>query len=72
MNTTELRLYRRLRISGALIIAGLMVEFLSLLRIHPLAFLSFMFIGGGFFIAGIVLYLFSIVDAPSTNGTHAP
>jgi hypothetical protein len=70
MNTVELRLYHRLRISGGLIIAGLLVEFLSLLRIHPLAFLSFMFIGGGFLIAGIALYLFSIVDAPSVDGNH--
>jgi predicted membrane channel-forming protein YqfA (hemolysin III family) len=72
MNTMELRLYRRLRIAGGLIIAGLLVELLSLFRIHPLAFLSFMFIGGGFLIAGIVLYLFSIVDAPSASGNHAP
>jgi hypothetical protein len=71
MNTGELRLYRRLRISGGLIVAGLLVELLSFLRIHPLAFLSFMFIGGGFLIAGIMLYLFSIVDAPSGNGNHA-
>lgn len=72
MNTVELRLYRRLRVSGGLIIAGLLVEFLSLLRIHPLAFLSFMFIGGGFLIAGIVLYLFSIVEAPSADGNRLP
>lgn len=72
MNTIELRLYRRLRVSGGLIIAGLLVELLSLFRIHPLAFLSFMFIGGAFLIAGIVGYLVSIVDAPSANGNHAP
>ena len=35
-----------------LIMLGLLVEALSLIRIHPLAFLAFMFIGGG-----------SIVDA---------
>jgi hypothetical protein len=72
MKTLELQLFRRLRVSGALIIVGLLVELLSLLRIHPLAFLSFMFIGGGFLIAGIVLYLFSIVDAPSASGNHLP
>jgi hypothetical protein len=72
MNTIEFRLYRRLRVAGALIIMGLLVEFLSLLRIHPLAFLGFMFIGGGFLIAGIVLYLFSIVAAPSANGNRLP
>ena len=65
-------LYRRLRISGGLIIAGLLVELLSLIRIHPLAFLSFMFIGGGLLIAGIVIFLVSIVDAPSVNGNRVP
>src|SRR5215831_14122527 len=40
------RLYRDLRISGSLIIAGLLVELLSLIKVHPLAFLSFMFLGG--------------------------
>ena len=70
MNADELRLYRRLRISGALIIAGLLVELLSLVRIHPLAFLTFMFVGGGFLIAGIALYLYSIMDAPSAGENH--
>jgi uncharacterized membrane protein YedE/YeeE len=73
MNGAEFRLYRRLRISGSLIIAGLVVEALSLIRIHPLAFLAFMFIGGSLLIAGIVLFLYSIVEAPpSGNGDHAP
>ena len=48
--------------SGILIILGLLVEALSLIRIHPLAFLAFMFIGGGFLITGIVIYLVSIVS----------
>jgi hypothetical protein len=37
---------RRLRISDILIVEGLSVEGPSLIRIHPLAFLGFMFIGG--------------------------
>jgi predicted membrane channel-forming protein YqfA (hemolysin III family) len=53
---------RRLRVSGVLIVLGLLVEALSLIRIHPLAFLAFMFIGGGFLIVGIVIYLFSIAS----------
>jgi hypothetical protein len=67
MTVSEERLHRRLRISGTLIIAGLAVEFASLLRIHPLAFLSFMFIGGGFLLAGVGFYLYSIVGAPSAG-----
>ena len=67
MTNGELRLYRRIRIAGSLIIAGLAVELLSLIRIHPLAFLSFMFIGGGFLVAGIGTYLYSVVAAPSAH-----
>ena len=56
---------RRLRISGLLIVLGLLVEGFSLIRIHPLAFLSFMFIGGGLLVAGIAIYLYSVVSISS-------
>ena len=56
---------RRLRVSGILIVLGLLVEALSLIRIHPLAFLGFMFVGGGFLILGIALYLYSLVSVAS-------
>jgi len=56
---------RRLRISALLIALGLLVEGLSLIRIHPLAFLSFMFIGGGLLVAGIAIYLYSVVSISS-------
>jgi predicted membrane channel-forming protein YqfA (hemolysin III family) len=62
MNATpEQRMARRLRVSGVLIILGLLVEALSLIRIHPLSFLAFMFIGGGLLIAGVVIYLYSLI-----------
>ena len=53
---------RRLRISGILIALGLLVEALS---VHPLAFLGFMFIGGGLLVMGIAVYLSSLVAVPS-------
>jgi hypothetical protein len=59
---------RRLRVAGILIVLGLVVEALSLIRIHPLAFLAFMFIGGALLIAGIGIYLYSIVSASSPSG----
>jgi len=61
--TMAARMERRLRISGILIVLGLLVEALSLIRIHPLAFLAFMFIGGALLIAGIGIYLYSIASA---------
>jgi len=63
---SAMRLERRLRISGILIALGLLTEAASLVRIHPLAFLSFMFIGGGFLAAGIVTYLLALVSVPSS------
>ena len=56
---------RRLRISGILIALGLLVEALSFIRVHPLAFLGFMFIGGGLLVMGIAVYLYSLVAVPS-------
>jgi hypothetical protein len=53
---------RRLRISGILIMLGLVVEALSLIRIHPIAFLAFMFVGGTCLLVGIGIYLLSIVS----------
>jgi hypothetical protein len=38
------------------------VELISLLRGKPLAFLLFDFIGGALFLAGIFLYLYSLVS----------
>jgi hypothetical protein len=60
MNGAEQRMTRRLRIAGILIILGLLVEALSLIRIHPLSFLGFMFIGGGLLAAGVFTYLYSL------------
>ena len=63
--TTATQTERRLRVSGVLIALGLLVEALSLVRIHPLAFLGFMFVGGGLLIFGIAIYLYSIVSGAS-------
>jgi predicted membrane channel-forming protein YqfA (hemolysin III family) len=65
VNIGDLPSFRKLRISGSLIVTGLLVELLSLLRIHPLAFLAFIFLGGLFLIVGIAFYLYSAIDAPS-------
>ena len=68
MNAREPHIHRRLRVSGVLIILGLSVELLSLIRIHPLAFMGFLLVGGGLLAAGVVLYLFSLVSiAPAVS-----
>jgi hypothetical protein len=53
---------RRLRIAGTLVLLGLLVELVSLLWSHPLAFIVFV-VGGGLLIAaGILVYLYSVVS----------
>jgi hypothetical protein len=50
-----------LRVPGILLILGLAIEFLSLLWAKPLAFILFAFVGGALFLAGIFLYLYSLI-----------
>lgn len=55
-------IHARLRLAGVLIIAGLVVEALSLLWNHPLSFIAFVSIGGVVLGIGIILYLFTLVN----------
>jgi hypothetical protein len=56
----------RLRISGVLTTLGLIIEALSLLWVHALAFIVFALIGGLLIGFGIVIYLYSLVSLPPT------
>jgi hypothetical protein len=53
----------KLRISGVLLIFGLVVEALSLCWNTALSFMSFVVVGGLFFASGILLFLYSLVAA---------
>jgi len=53
---------RALRVSGLLLIVGLLIELVSLHFNHPLSFLGFMFIGGGLLFLGVVVYLWALVS----------
>jgi hypothetical protein len=53
---------KRLRMAGAFIIAGVLVEGLSLIWNHPLSFLAFIGIGGLVMFLGIVIYLAALVS----------
>lgn len=55
-------LERRLRISGIILILGLLVEASSLLGHGPIAFMLFVGLGGILIAAGILLYLVSLVS----------
>ena len=55
------RLERWIKISGLLIIAGLVIELISLHWDHPTSFLVFLVTGGALIGLGILAYLYSIV-----------
>jgi hypothetical protein len=56
---------RKLRISGILLILGLLVEALSLCWNNASSFMSFVVVGGLFFASGILLFLYSLVSKTS-------
>ncbi len=62
METNELKMTARLRIAGALIFVGLLIEALTLSWNNPIAFLVFLGIGGLLILIGIVFYLLSLVS----------
>jgi len=57
METVE----RRIKWASFLIGAGLLVQLASLLVVHPLAFTGFLMIGCPLMLAGIVMYLLSLI-----------
>jgi predicted membrane channel-forming protein YqfA (hemolysin III family) len=70
MNGNERRMEKRQRLSAIFVAVGLGIEALTLIKIHPLAFLTFMFAGGTCLAAGFVIYLYSLVSfgAPTLGG----
>jgi len=61
----NLSIERRLRLATILICLGLLALLLTLIRIHPLAFMAFILVGCPLVAAGIGIFLYSIVS-------HAP
>jgi len=53
---------KRLRWAGLLIALGLAVQLATFIWIHPLAFIVFAAIGCPLVLAGVLLYLYSIVS----------
>ncbi len=59
----------RIKWAGLLVAAGLLVQVLALVRIHPLSFVAFLVIGCPLVAAGSVLYLASLLlaDKPESK-----
>jgi hypothetical protein len=58
---------KRLRFSGGLIALGLLVQALSLLWNHPLSFIAFVSLGGLLLLAGILVYLITLVNVATVK-----
>jgi hypothetical protein len=70
MKLRAIGIQRFLQVSSGLIILGLLVEIVSLVWFHPLAFVLFAFVGAMLIGLGIVVYLASLVlavSAPAEN-----
>jgi len=63
MKLRAIGIQRLLQVSSGLIILGLLVEIVSLLWFHPLAFVLFAFVGASIIGVGILVYLASLVFA---------
>jgi hypothetical protein len=53
---------RQIRISGVLLVIGLIIEAISLAWAHPTAFIVFFVFGGLSMAAGMLLFLYSVVS----------
>ena len=68
----------KIRRASLIIAAGLFLQFLTLLPLHPLAFIAFVGIGVPLMAVGVILFLLSLVtDAepmiqPATGQTRLP
>ena len=56
-----LLMQRQVRWSAALTGAGLIVQLATLSRVHPLAFMTFLLVGCPLVLAGMVMFLLSLL-----------
>jgi predicted membrane channel-forming protein YqfA (hemolysin III family) len=62
MKSSLTNVQKRIRIAGIFIIAGLLVELITLRWSHPTAFLFFLLFGGALMAVGIIIYLLSLLS----------
>lgn len=72
MTQSQSAITRELQTAGTLLILGLLVAIISLLWKAPLAFLLFAGVGGLLIVAGVLVYLFSIVSPSGTPPPNEP
>lgn len=52
----------KLRRAGLIVALGLLLQLLSLLPVHPLAFIAFVGLGVPVMVVGVILFLLSLVS----------
>ena len=67
---------RRIRYAGILIAAGLVIQLITFVWVHPLAFMAFILMSCPLVAIGILLFLYSLVatqssDVDETNRSHS-
>ena len=62
MTTDPKTIKRQIRWSGAMVAAGLILQTLSMLWTHPLAFMFFLMVGCPLIGAGILSFLYALVS----------
>lgn len=62
MDANTFAIERRLRWAGLLIAVGLITQLITFIWIHPLAFIAFTAISCPLVVAGIALFLYSLVS----------
>jgi hypothetical protein len=67
-----LSIERRIRWSGLIISAGLIVQTFTLFWTHPLAFLAFLLIGCPLVAAGVLLYLYLLASQATADNSSDP
>lgn len=60
----------KLRLSGILLILGLLVEALSLHWNTAFSFMSFVVIGGLLFTSGVLLFLYSLISSDTSSSDN--
>jgi hypothetical protein len=62
-------LEQRIRISGVLLVMGLIIEAVSLAWANPTAFIVFVVVGGTSMAAGMLLFLYSVASQQKASST---
>ena len=60
-DTAQIKVEQRLRLASALLLAGLVLQALTFLTNHPLAFLAFIFVASPLVLAGTIVYLWALI-----------